>query len=70
MEHRRRWPDVYEDEPKLAPEFGELPNTILPPHLGSATSEARTKMATMAAANLIAGLEGNRPPNLVNPEVL
>ncbi|MGI6565754.1 MAG: D-glycerate dehydrogenase [Firmicutes bacterium] len=62
--------DVYEDEPKLAPGLAELPNTILLPHLGSATLEARTKMATMAAANLIAGLEGNRPPNLVNPEVL
>ena len=48
--------DVYEDEPKLAPGC-ELPNTILLPHLGSATLEARTKMATMAAANLIAGLE-------------
>ena len=62
--------DVYEDEPKLAPGLAELPNTVLLPHLGSATLGTRTKMATMAAANLIAALEGKRPANLVNPEVL
>ena len=62
--------DVYEDEPKLASGLAELPNTVLLPHLGSATLGTRTKMATMAAANLIAALEGKRPANLVNPEVL
>lgn len=62
--------DVYENEPELALGLADLPNIVLLPHLGSATSETRTKMAQMAAANLLAALEGKRPPNLVNPEVL
>ena len=62
--------DVYEDEPRLEPGLSELDNVVLLPHIGSATVETRTKMATMAAQNLIAGLKGERPPNLVNPEVL
>ncbi len=62
--------DVYEYEPRLTDGLAGFPNTVLLPHLGSATLETRTKMATMAAGNLIAALEGKRPPNLVNPEVL
>ncbi|NMB47061.1 MAG: D-glycerate dehydrogenase [Firmicutes bacterium] len=62
--------DVYEDEPELAPGLAELPNIVLLPHLGSATLETRTKMAEMAAANLLAALKGKRPPHIVNPEVL
>lgn len=62
--------DVYENEPKLYPGLTDLPNVVLVPHIGSATVEARTKMAVMAAENLIAGLKGDKPPNLVNPEVL
>jgi len=62
--------DVYEDEPALAPGLTELPNAVLLPHLGSATVETRTRMATMAATNLVAVLKGERPPNCVNPEVL
>jgi glyoxylate reductase len=62
--------DVYEKEPALTEGLKELNNVVLLPHLGSATVEARTKMAVMAAENLVAGLKGDRPPNLVNPEVL
>lgn len=62
--------DVYENEPQLEPGLKELKNVVLLPHIGSATVEARTKMAVMAAENLIAALRGQRPPNLVNPEVL
>jgi glyoxylate reductase len=61
--------DVYENEPALAPGLTDLENTLLLPHVGSATLETRTKMAMMAADNLIAGLTGKKPPNLVNPEV-
>lgn len=61
--------DVYEEEPKLAHGLKELNNTVIVPHIGSATVETRTKMAMMAAENLIAGLEGELPPNCVNPEV-
>ena len=62
--------DVYEHEPEVAPGLAELDNVILAPHISSATIETRTKMATMAAGNLLAGLRGEIPPNLVNPEVL
>jgi len=62
--------DVYEKEPKAAAGLTELPNTVLAPHMASASVETRRKMANMAAANCVAGLTGQRPPNLVNPEVL
>ncbi len=62
--------DVYEEEPKLKQGLAELDNVVLAPHLGSATTETRTKMATMAAENIIAVLKKQRPPNCVNPEVL
>jgi len=62
--------DVYEDEPEIAPELAGLANVVLAPHLGSATIATRTKMAAMAAENLVAALKGERPPNCVNPEVL
>ncbi|MEK6559119.1 MAG: NAD(P)-dependent oxidoreductase, partial [Planctomycetota bacterium] len=61
--------DVYEEEPKLKPGLAELDNVVLAPHLGSATIETRTKMAIMAAENIIAVLNGQKPKNCVNPEV-
>lgn len=62
--------DVYEEEPKLKPGLAELDNVVLAPHLGSATVETRTKMSLMAAENIIAVLNKQKPPNCVNPEVL
>lgn len=62
--------DVYDEEPKIHPELIALDNVVLTPHIASATIETRTKMATMAAQNLVDGLKGKRPQNLVNPEVL
>ncbi len=62
--------DVYEFEPKLVPGLAECENTVLLPHIASASVETRTKMATMAAENLLAVLAGKMPPNPVNPEVL
>jgi glyoxylate reductase len=61
--------DVYEQEPALTPGLTELDNVVLLPHVGSATLETRTRMASMAAKNLMAGLSGQTPPNAVNPEV-
>lgn len=62
--------DVYEDEPKMAPGLADCPNTVLLPHLGSATIATRAAMARIAAENLCAALRGERPPNLLNPAVL
>ncbi len=62
--------DVYEEEPKIHLGLLALENVVLTPHIASATIETRTKMATMAAQNLVDGLSGKRPANLVNPEVL
>jgi glyoxylate reductase len=47
-----------------------LDNVIVVPHIASASVATRTKMALMAADNLIAGLKGEMPPTPVNPEVL
>ncbi|MBI2642471.1 MAG: D-glycerate dehydrogenase, partial [Candidatus Wildermuthbacteria bacterium] len=45
--------DVFEEEPKLASGLAKLENVLLTPHIASATNEAREKMATMAAQNII-----------------
>jgi phosphoglycerate dehydrogenase-like enzyme len=62
--------DVTEPEPLPAdhPLVG-LPNCIVLPHIASASRATRGKMAAMAAANLLAGLRGERLPTPVNPEV-
>jgi glyoxylate reductase len=62
--------DVYEKEPRVHPELLKLNNVVLLPHIGSATTETRLKMALMAVENLLAALRGQVPPNLVNQEVL
>jgi len=61
--------DVYENEPKISEELKKLDNTILQPHSASASIDTRTKMAVMAAENMIKGLKGEKPLNCVNPEV-
>ena len=61
--------DVYEYEPDISEELKKLDNVILQPHSASATIETRTKMAIMAAENMIAGLKGEIPPNCVNKEI-
>jgi len=57
--------DVYENEPKLADGLSQLDNVVLLPHLASASFETRSKMAEMAAQNIVAVLNGQTPPNLV-----
>jgi glyoxylate reductase len=61
--------DVYENEPFIHPGL-KRPNVVLAPHLASASVETRSKMATMAANNVIALFKGQRPPNMLNPEIL
>lgn len=53
--------DVYENEPLLNKELLKLKNVVLLPHIGSATFEARTKMAELCAKNLINVLKGRKP---------
>ncbi len=62
--------DVYENEPKVHPGLVGRSNVILAPHIASASVETRTKMATIAAENVIAVFSGRRPPTVLNPEVL
>lgn len=62
--------DGYENEPEIHKGLFEFKNVILLPHIGSATLETRTKMAVMAATNIIEFFNGNKPPNILNPEVL
>jgi glyoxylate reductase len=66
--------DVYWTEPPIgepapSPELYEFENVILTPHIGSATVDARTKMALAVVDNLRAMVAGERAPNAVNPEV-
>src|SRR6266478_6471107 len=60
--------DVFEQEPFVHPGL-KRPNVVLAPHLGSASNETRAKMALVAAQNIVALFQGQRPPNMVNPEV-
>ena len=62
--------DVYEKEPAIEAGLTDCWNAVLLPHLGSATDTARAAMAETAAKNLIAAIDGQQPPNLVNPEAL
>lgn len=63
--------DVYDVEP-IAPDHPllQLDNVVALPHIGSASIRTRTRMATLAAENLVAALTGREPPTPVNPEVL
>ena len=60
--------DVYEFEPVISPRLLKMKNVVLLPHIGSATVETRNRMSEMAALNVMAVLEGNRPENPV-PEM-
>jgi glyoxylate reductase len=57
--------DVYEEEPAVPAQLVALPNTVLVPHIGSATRATRDAMATLCADNVIAVLSGLEPPTPV-----
>lgn len=58
--------DVYEEEPlKSDSPLLQLPNVVTLPHIGSATEQARFDMAMLAAENLVAGVTGGKPENVV-----
>jgi glyoxylate reductase len=60
--------DVYENEPFIHSGLKRA-NVVLAPHLASASRETRTKMACMAAQNVVALFAGQKPANMLNPEV-
>ena len=63
--------DVTDPEPLPADHpLLTLRNVIITPHIASATVATRTEMALMAADNLIAALNGKKPPHVVNPGVV
>lgn len=74
LKDRKLWAaglDVWAREP-VSPDHPllTLENVVALPHIGSASVATRTRMATLAAENLVAALTGKRPPTPVNPEVL
>jgi len=58
--------DVFEKEPEVHPGLMELENVVMTPHTASGSVETRTKMATIAAGNVLAVFDGKTPPNAVN----
>lgn len=62
--------DVFEDEPNVSPELLELDNVTLTPHIASCTLKARMGMCAEALRGITGVLEGEKPYNVVNPEVL
>jgi glyoxylate reductase len=63
--------DVYRGEPlSIDKRWYTTPNTVLAPHMASASFETRSKMTEIATNNLLAGLDGNIKNNIINPEVL
>src|SRR5712692_7925206 len=62
--------DVHEKEPQVHPGLMKRADVILTPHIASASVETRTRMAAIAAENVIAVFAGRRPPTALNPEVL
>lgn len=61
--------DVYENEPRMTDGLKELSNTVLLPHIGSASDDTRGEMARLAAVNAVALLQRKKAPNTVNAEV-
>ncbi len=62
--------DVFDDEPRVSARLLAAPRAVLAPHLGSATTTARTRMAELCITAVRDVLAGRRPPNLVNAERL
>lgn len=61
--------DVYEHEPRPAPALLTLSNVVMTPHIGSAVVELRERMADVVVDNILALMDGRRPPNCINPEI-
>lgn len=62
--------DVFEREPAVHPGLLGPHNVVLSPHIASGSVRTRSEMCAVAVRNLVTGLRGGRPANLLNPEVL
>src|SRR5699024_12048299 len=62
--------DVFEQEP-VQPDnpLLNMKNVVTTPHVGSSTHETELKMSELAAKNMEAGLNGVKPPNLIDQGV-
>ena len=60
--------DVFVHEPTVPAALFGLPNVVLTPHIGSATTETRDAMTRVLVDNLLAAARGETPPNLVYPD--
>ena len=58
--------DVFEGEPSVHPDLLTVPNVVLTPHIASASLPTRLAMARLAADNLIAFFQGNKPLTPLN----
>jgi len=61
--------DVFEHEPRPHPKLLRMDNVVMTPHVGSAVAELRAIMANVVVDNIVAVLEGRRPPNCWNAEI-
>lgn len=62
--------DVFEHGPQINPRLRELPNVVLLPHMGSATTEGRIEMGERVLVNIQTFADGHRPPDMVVPSML
>jgi glyoxylate reductase len=61
--------DVFEHEPEVPSALKVLDHVVLVPHVSSASVATRSRMALMAAHNVLAAVRGERPAHVVNPAV-
>ncbi|GAB5387346.1 MAG: D-glycerate dehydrogenase [Alphaproteobacteria bacterium] len=57
--------DVFENEPAVNPDLLDCPNTVLTPHIGSATRDGRLAMGDRVLINIKTFTDGHRPPDRV-----
>ncbi len=62
--------DVFENEPVIEPGLTDCLNAVLLPHVASATIDTRTNMGLIAVRNILAAMNGEVPPTLINAEVM
>lgn len=62
--------DVFYNEPEIPKRMKKLRNIVIVPHIGSASMETRQNMAQLVMDCAVAVIKDEKPPVIVNPEVL